>query len=377
MLQNKIYQNFIIEIFKTFFIILFGLSIIALTARAVNFLELIVDNGYPVLTYFQYSFLNLFGIAPKFIPLAFLIAIIIFILKHVEDSEFVILWTSGVKKIQVVNLFLFTSIVVLIFYLMLSTFLTPLALNKSRQLLSNDQVNSFLPTIRSQQFSDSFKGFTFIVEKKINNEILNIFLHDTGNNLRNLSPNSTNVTTTTIIAKKGIVKERILILFNGQIISSSVNANNEEENEIIKFEQLNIDLSGLTTTTIKQLKLQETSTLKLAKCFISKDLASKMCQEDVQKEILPILIRRLILPFYIPVISLICSFLLLKNQKFYSNKTSIFIYSFIVLILTELLIRFTGLNYILRFFYSVLPFLLSFLFYFLLFYNFSKEAKKT
>ena len=377
MLQNKIYQNFIIEIFKTFFIILFGLSIIALTARAVNFLELIVDNGYPVLTYFQYSFLNLFGIAPKFIPLAFLIAIIIFILKHVEDSEFVILWTSGVKKIQVVNLFLFTSIAVLIFYLMLSTFLTPLALSKSRQLLSNDQVNSFLPTIRSQQFSDSFKGFTFIVEKKINNEILNIFLHDTGNNLRNLSPNSTNVATTTIIAKKGIVKERIMILFNGQIISSSNDTDNDEENEIIKFEQLNINLSDLTTTTIKKLKLQETSTLKLAKCFISKDLASNMCQDDVQKEILPILIRRLILPFYIPVISLICSFLLLKNQKFYSNKTSIFIYSFIVLILTELLIRFTGLNYILRFFYSVLPFLLSFLFYFLLFYNFSKEAKKT
>lgn len=374
MLQNKIYQNFIIEILKTFLIILFGLSIIALTARAVNFLELIVDNGYPVLTYFQYSFLNLFGIAPKFIPLAFLISIIIFILKHVEDSEFIILWTSGVKKIQVVNLFLFTSITILIFYLILSTFLTPLALNKSRQLLSNDRVNSFLPTIRSQQFSDSFKGFTFIVEKKIDNEIQNIFLHDSGNNLKNLSSNSTNVKNTTIVAKKGIVENRIMILFNGQIISSS---SNEEENEIIKFEQLNIDLSDLATTTIKQPKLQELSTLELSKCFISKNLNLEMCEENVKKEIIPILIRRLILPFYIPVISLICSFLLLKNQKIYSNKTSIFIYGFVILVLTELLIRYTGLNYPLRFFYSILPFLLSLLFYFLLFYNFSKEAKKS
>ena len=374
MLQNKIYQNFIIEILKTFLIILFGLSIIALTARAVKFLELIVDNGYPVLTYFKYSFLNLFGIAPKFIPLAFLISIIIFILRHVEDSEFIILWTSGVKKIQVVNLFLFTSITVLIFYLILSTFLTPLALNKSRQLLSNDGVNSFLPTIRSQQFSDSFKGFTFIVEKKIDNEIKNIFLHDSGNNLKNLSSNSTNVKNTTIVAKKGIIENRIMILFNGQIISSS---SNDEENEIIKFEQLNIDLSVLSTTTIKQPKLQELSTLELSKCFISKNLNLEMCEENVKKEIIPILIRRLILPFYIPVISLICSFLLLKNQKIYSNKTSIFIYGFVILVLTELLIRYTGLNYPLRFFYSVLPFLLSLLFYFLLFYNFSKEAKKS
>ena len=84
MLQNKIYQNFFIEIIKTFFITVFGLSIIALTVRAVSFLDLIVDNGYPLTTYFQYSFLNLFGIAPKFIPLAFLISLIVFILKHTE-----------------------------------------------------------------------------------------------------------------------------------------------------------------------------------------------------------------------------------------------------------------------------------------------------
>ena len=166
MLQNKIYQNFFIEILKTFLVIVFGLSIIALTVRAVNFLDLIVDNGYPVSTYFKYSFLNLFGIAPKFIPLAFLLSIVIFILKHIEESEFVILWTSGIKKIQVVNLLFFTSVIVLLFYIILSAFLTPIALNKSRQLLSEDQLNSFLPTVRTQQFSDSFKGFTFIVEKK-------------------------------------------------------------------------------------------------------------------------------------------------------------------------------------------------------------------
>ena len=47
-----------------------------------------------------------------------------------------------------------------------STYITPLALNKSRQLLNTEQCNSFLPTIKQQQFSDSFKGFTMIVEEK-------------------------------------------------------------------------------------------------------------------------------------------------------------------------------------------------------------------
>ena len=374
MLQNKIYQNFFIEIFKTFLIIVFGLSIIALTVRAVNFLELIVDNGYPVTVYFQYSFLNLFGIAPKFIPLAFLISMVIFVVKHVEDSEFVILWTSGVKKIQVVNLLLFTSIAILIFYLILSIFLTPYALNKSRQLLSEDQLNSFLPTIRSQQFSDSFKGFTFIVDEKFNNELKNIFLHDTGNSLKNLSSNTSNVTSTTIIAEKGIVEERKMFLFNGQIISSQ---EDNIKNEIVKFEQLNIDLTELATNTIKLPKLQEISTITLLECFMSDNFVTRICNNDSKKEILPLLIRRIILPFYMPILALICSFLLLKNQKFYSNKISIFTYSFVVLVLTELFIRYTGLNDLVRIAYIAIPFISLGIFYFFLIYKFSKESKST
>ena len=56
MVQNKIYNNFLIDIFKTFLIILFGLSLVALTARAVNFLDLLVESGYSVNVYFKYSF---------------------------------------------------------------------------------------------------------------------------------------------------------------------------------------------------------------------------------------------------------------------------------------------------------------------------------
>ena len=88
--------------------------------------------------------------------------------------------------------------------------------------------------------------------KKINNELKNIFLHDKGSNLKGLSSNEKKSTSTTIIASSGIVEKRKMFLFNGQIISSK---NESDENEIIKFDQLNIDLSNLTTTTIKKPKL--------------------------------------------------------------------------------------------------------------------------
>jgi len=255
MLENKIYQNFIKEILKTFLVILFGLTLIAWTVRAVNFLDLIVENGYSVSTYFQYSFLNLFGILTKFIPLAFLLSIFIFIIKQIQEKEFIILWTSGVKKIKIVNLFFLISTFVSIFYLIFSTLITPLALNKSRTLIGQSNFNSFLPTIRTQQFSDSFKGFTFLVNKKIKNNIENVFIHDSSNTLKNLTTNEENNSSTTIFAKKGVVKEKKMILFNGQILSSK---NDNSKSEIIKFEQLNIDLKNLQTGTIKQPKLQET-----------------------------------------------------------------------------------------------------------------------
>jgi|TARA_E500000178_G_scaffold342938_1_gene388909 lipopolysaccharide export system permease protein len=370
MLQNKIYQNYFIEILRTFLIIVLGLSLIALTVRAVNFLELVVENGYPILTYFQYSFLNLFGIAPKFIPLAFFISIVIFLIKHIDDSEFIILWTSGVKKIELVNLILIASVSVLTFYLLLSTFLTPLALNKSRDLLNKDQLNSFLPTVRSQQFSDSFKGFTFIVDKKINNEVENIFLHDTGKNLQKFSSNSSDVSSTTIVAKKGVIDKRNLFLIDGQIISAK-----KSNIEVINFEQLDINLNRLSTTTIKVPKLQETSTLKLLSCFFKILNESKICNEDNKKEIIPNLIRRLILPFYIPVVALLCSFLLMKNNILLLDKFLTYSFSFSILVFTELLIRYTGINNFLRFIYIIIPFSFIIIFYFILIYKFKKKLK--
>ena len=147
-------------------------------------------------------------------------------------------------------------------------------------MLGQSQFNSLLPTIRSNQFSDSFKGFTFYVEKKYNNEIQNIFLHDTANYFQNLSSNTKNVNSTTIIADKGIVKKKELILLNGKIISSK---NYNEKNEVIKFDQLSIDLKKLKTTVITQPKLQETSTVNLLSCFTKRE-NKDICNEETKKK---------------------------------------------------------------------------------------------
>tara|TARA_B100000963_G_C22617419_1_gene668072 strand:- start:371 stop:1507 length:1137 start_codon:yes stop_codon:yes gene_type:complete len=375
MLENKIYQNFIKEIFKTFLVILFGLTIIAWTVRAVNFLDLIVENGYSITTYFQYSLLNIFAILSKFIPLSFLLALIIFIIKQIQENELIILWTSGVKKIKIVNLFFITSIFILFFYIFFSVYLTPLALNKSRNILSKTGFDSFLPTVRVQQFNDSFKGFTFLIEKRVDNEIKNVFLHDSSNIFNNLTTDQSENDSVSIMAQEGIVQGKQMLLFNGQIISSK---KDKSENKGIKFEQLNIDLNKLQTDTIKQPKLQETSTTTLIKCIFSLNKASVFkCEKKDKSEIITNLNRRIFLPFYIPVISLLCSLLLIKNVKrnnLFLNKYSIFFICFVILLYAELIIRYTGFSKIIAFIFILTPLILTPVIYLFLVYKLSREA---
>ena len=72
------------------------------------------------------------------------------------------IWSRKNKGCKFIFSYIFNCFNIL---LIIFNFFDTLALNKSRNLLSEDQLNSFLPTIRTQQFSDSFKGFTFIAEK--------------------------------------------------------------------------------------------------------------------------------------------------------------------------------------------------------------------
>ena len=374
MLQNKIFYNYLIEIFKTFLLILFGLSLIALTIRAVNFLDLIVENGYPTSIYFSYSFLNLFGLFPKFIPLSFLIAIFLFIYRHIENSEFLILWTSGLKKINLVNLFFNSSLIVLSFYLIFSIYITPLMLNKSRQLLANDKYNSILPTLKTNEFNDSFKNLIIFVEEKFENKVKNVFIQDNGNYLKKLTPNSSKNQITNIIANEGIVQKKELFLINGQIISFNKQS---KKNEIIKFDQLGINFLDIDTNQIKQPKIQETSTNKLFKCVFTNELNNNFCNNESKKEIIPALNRRLSLPLYIPVISLLCSLLIMKSKKIYYKKSIIFSYCFFLLVIIELCIKYTGLNYITQIIFLIIPFILSVFLYIFLNGTFSKEYKSS
>ena len=105
MFSDKIYRHFFSELSKHFFIVLFALSAVVWAVQSVNFLDLIVEDGHSIGLYLKYSFLNVIKILTKFIPLSFLVSLIITIEKFDSDNELMVLWTSGLSKIDIIKFF--------------------------------------------------------------------------------------------------------------------------------------------------------------------------------------------------------------------------------------------------------------------------------
>ena len=366
MLKNKIYKYLSNEILKNFITILLTFTAIAWAARAVNFLDLMVEDGYTSSIYFKYSVLNISTIITRFIPLAFLLALCVSIVKFERQQELLILWTSGLNKIKIVNIFLLIAFFITFVQLVLSLFVNPFLLNKSRSLLRDGEELQYNSMLRSNEFSDNLQGITFYVqEKSINNELINIFIKDEGGNL-NILKNSSNDESvdSTIFAKKGYITKDKLVLFNGVI----QNLNKKKEFKNVQFEKTELSLKDVYTGTVKQPKLQETSSSSLLKCIFNKtnfNLAN--CpKKKIKNDAIENLSRRMGTPLYIPLISIIVSFLLVyKKEKKYNflKKYILFGLSFFMLILAEILLKYTGLSFETTLLYFVLPVIMSILFY--------------
>ncbi len=380
MLKNKIYNYITFELIKSFILILFSLSLIAWTVRAVNFLDLIVDSGYSTSTYFIYSLLNLTNIMTKFIPLSFLLALLLTIIKLERQNELLVLWTSGVAKFKITNLFLFISMIILIVYIIFSTIITPTALNKSRSLIKESGVDTVTNLLKPNAFSDAFKGLTFYIGEKENNIIKNIFIKDDSNNLNNLLPEKSSAKNKTIIAQRGIINKNKIILEKGVIQSY------EKDNtvRIVQFNKTLLNFANLDNRVIKDVKIQETSTFKILSCLKNhyykriSDEYIKNCPKNNIAIVIETFSRRVLMPLYIPMISILISFILIytKNKKMkIVNRYIFFMLSFILLVLSELLVRYSGISNIGFYTYLLTPLILLPILYLILINKFWRELK--
>ena len=153
-MKNTIYKYIFYEFLRYFLVALFAFAIIVWTIQAVNYLDLVIEDGHAFTVYFFYSFLTLSKVLTKLIPFCFLLAIMLTILKLERDNELIVLWTSGLNKIHMVNLLFRISILFVFIQLVMGSLVTPETLNYSRSILKNSNAqengNSYqnlIPTV--------------------------------------------------------------------------------------------------------------------------------------------------------------------------------------------------------------------------------------
>ena len=375
-MKNKIYSYFLSEFLSIFIVILLTLTFIAWVVQAVNYLEFVTEDGHSFGVYFLYSLLSLPKITAKLLPFVYFVSLFTILLNFEKNNELIIYWCAGINKITFINQIIKISIIFTIFQILFSSFLVPYSQDKARSFLRSSDIDMFASLIKEKKFIDTVEKLTFFIQK-INQEgkMENVFLKD-------LSAKKT------IFAKKGIIlkknKSNFLILVDGIIHSEKNNSINA-----LNFKKIEINLSKFKTKSTTFPKIQEKNTLALLNCykyfenkfdkFLTENTDVEACNPAMQ-EIREEINKRFGTPIYIPLLTVLLSFVIgfSKDNANYKFKiyTTFFI-TFVFLVISEILIRYSGASSFKSLLYFLAPIILSLLIYLVLIKTYKYERVAT
>ena len=371
--MNKlIFRKFSQDIINFFLVASFSITFIVWIIQAVNFLDLISDDGHSLKVYFTYVSLNLPKIFSKTIIFVYFISIYYVINKYNNSNELIVFWNNGIRKIKFINFILLFSILFLVLQLIFNLFIVPKSQDIGRAYIKASNID-FLPKLISEKkFINVVKNLTIFVEEyEKDGTLKKIYINE----------QMKNENSKIIVSESGkIIKKKqkyILRLFNGGITNISKN-----NTYTLNFSETDYDLSNFTTKTITATKVQELDSIEMFRCLKEIYLKKKInknevidnpknaaCHTRTVKSISEELYKRFVIPFYTLIISLVAASLIIEpRSKYFSklHKLNIFLIGILVITISQLSLKFflnsINITYLILF----LPFFLVFLYYFVL-----------
>tara|TARA_Y100000590_G_scaffold357316_1_gene412067 strand:+ start:468 stop:1604 length:1137 start_codon:yes stop_codon:yes gene_type:complete len=358
--EKIVFKKFLTDSAYFFLFVSLSITLIVWVVQAVNFLDFVSEDGHSFKIYFYYTILNLPKIFSRILPVVFFISLFYTIIKYEENNELKIFWLNGINKIKFLNVIIKYSLLFFVLQIFLSTLIIPIFQGKARMFLKNSSLDFFPSLLQEKKFIDTVDKLTIFIDKKNSlNNFQNIFLKDEINN------NQSQI----IYAKKGVLKnendKRSLILFDGKFLNT-----NYKKTTVFNFDSTEIDLTKYDTKSITHPKIQEHNTMLLFRCFdyfyIKKNFlenTSTKCGESkiFIKEIKQEIFKRIVKPFYLFVVAIIVSFLLMnykENHKYEFIKSCIFSLGIIILIISEVSITYSGKSDFNSLITSLLPLIL-------------------
>lgn len=360
-MKKILFKKILFDCLKFFLISSLGISAIVWVFQAVNYLDIMVEDGRNYMVYFNYTLLSFPKIVSKILPFALFLSFYYVISKYEANNELVIFWTHGISKLQLINFFLKFSFFLMLFQILILTFLVPYTQDKARSTIRDSSINFFDNFLKPKKFNDVIKGVTIYTEKKEPNGLLkNIYIKKISR------PDEFEIT----YAKSGVIKsinnKHILVLYDGQNIKGK-----NKKLDSFSFSKSDFNLTNLESNTTTYKKIQENSSIDLFKCYFSLDgknivkdkkkFKIENCSKENLSNILGELYKRLIIPLYIPIFILISMLLVItskENLNYTKVKISIFVIGFSIIIFSETTLRFVENTIYQNFKIIVIPFLI-------------------
>ena len=365
-MKKIIFRKLLSDCLLFSFVTLFGISSIIWVFQAVNFLDIMIEDGRNYNIYLLYTLLNFPKIFSKVLPFCIFFSFSYIFIKYEISNELIIFWNHGIEKISLVNFFLFFSIFILFFQILLLTIIVPKSQEISRSLLRTSDVDYFEGLIKPKKFNDTIKNLTIYAEdKNSKDEFINIYIK------KKTSNNKFQIT----FAKKGIFEKKgdkkILVLYEGQ----NLNTNNDKITNF-NFSRSDFGLANMDSHLFIHKKLQEQSTNSLIECvksiYLKKNFKILNCDINNPRNVYKELFKRFISPFYLPLLILIASINLLiskENIKYYTYRFFIFLAGIVAIIMSESSLGFIQNLFNVNFVLTVFPILSILLIYSIIFFK--------
>ena len=105
-MKKILFRKLLADCLVFFLISLFSSGIIIWVFQAVNFLDIIVEDGRNYLVYLNFSLLNFPKVISKLVPFILFFSFLFVIGKYELNNELMIFWNFGVNKIRLINFFI-------------------------------------------------------------------------------------------------------------------------------------------------------------------------------------------------------------------------------------------------------------------------------
>ncbi len=340
-MEKLIFKKIIKDISLFLFISITCVATIVWIIQAVNYLDLVSEDGHSLKVYFSFTLFSLPKILSNILPFMFMISLFYVLINYELNNELIIYWINGITKLNFANIIIKISILYFFVQILLTSFVVPYTLDKGRSFFRTSNIDLFSSIIKEKKFIDTVEKLTIFVDKKEDNLLKNIIIKEKINKDQSqiVVAKTGEIITTTNGSQK-------IVLNEGKIINTENNNQN-----IIDFSKFTLDLNKFDTNTITNQKTQEMKTYDLIRCiqiienYRKSELNEKNknffkgCAFEISPAISEEFLKRFFAPIFIILIGLTSSLIIISSKDNQNYKLKNFFKFFLgtsLLIISEI-----------------------------------------